>query len=255
MLVSYNDITHFGLKALDGRKGRARDFYFDDASWHIRYLVAESGFLFTYRESLIETSALGPPEVNTRTLPINLTQQQIEEADQPEADPPVSEQRERAAKRLRVETWPPIVTGVPGAVYTPSMAEGQLLGAPAEESRESLAEQEITDPHLRSMAEVSGYVLEATDGEIGNIFDFIVDPTTWDVRYLVADTGNWLPGRQVAIRPEWIKVIRWEDRRISVDVTKDGVENARELSELDDLEHSIPNLAIAPYGGYAGLPM
>jgi hypothetical protein len=39
------------------------------------------------------------------------------------------------------------------------------------------------------------------DGEIGRVKEFYFDDLHWTVRYLVAETGNWLTGRQVLISP------------------------------------------------------
>ena len=38
-----------------------------------------------------------------------------------------------------------------------------------------------------------GFHVEATDGGIGHVDDFLVDQT-WNVRYLVVDTSNWIGG-------------------------------------------------------------
>jgi hypothetical protein len=46
-----------------------------------------------------------------------------------------------------------------------------------------------------------GYKLDSLDGEIGRVKEFYFDDKHWTIRYLVADTGNWLPGRQVLISP------------------------------------------------------
>ena len=39
------------------------------------------------------------------------------------------------------------------------------------------------------------------DGEIGKVREFYFDDQHWAIRYLVADTENWLAGRQVLISP------------------------------------------------------
>jgi hypothetical protein len=54
---------------------------------------------------------------------------------------------------------------------------------------------------LRSIKQLYGDKLGASDGEIGHVKDFYFDDQSWTVRYLVADTGSWLPGRQVLISP------------------------------------------------------
>ena len=54
---------------------------------------------------------------------------------------------------------------------------------------------------LQSIKQLCGEKLGASDGDIGHVKDFYFDDQNWVVRYVVADTGNWLPGRQVLISP------------------------------------------------------
>lgn len=48
---------------------------------------------------------------------------------------------------------------------------------------------------LRSIKQIYGNKLGATDGDIGHVKDFYLDDQNWAIRYLVADTSSWLPGR------------------------------------------------------------
>jgi uncharacterized protein YrrD len=51
-------------------------------------------------------------------------------------------------------------------------------------------------------ATMKGYSIQATDGEkIGTAQEFYFDDRHWTIRYLVANTGNWLTGRQVLVSP------------------------------------------------------
>ena len=45
---------------------------------------------------------------------------------------------------------------------------------------------------LRSMKELEGYAIRATDGTIGHVKDFYFDDESWVIRYFVVDTGAWL---------------------------------------------------------------
>ena len=54
---------------------------------------------------------------------------------------------------------------------------------------------------LRTAGHMKGVTIEAIDGDIGSVQDLYFDDRTWTVRYLVVDTGTWLPGRQVLISP------------------------------------------------------
>ena len=82
------------------------------------------------------------------------------------------------------------------------------------------------EPHLRSSGEVRGYGMHALDGEIGEVVDFVVHEEDWTIRYLVADTRKWLPGRKVLLAPSWVLAIRWADREIAIDMERDTMRTA-----------------------------
>src|SRR5205085_4508636 len=46
---------------------------------------------------------------------------------------------------------------------------------------------------------LDGYAIEASNGRIGSVSDFLFEDTSWIVRWLVVDTGNWLSGRKVLL--------------------------------------------------------
>ncbi|MBF9029041.1 PRC-barrel domain containing protein [Rhodobacterales bacterium HKCCE3408] len=258
MLVSSNDLRQFAIKATDGRTGHVEDFYFDDNSWNVRYVVTRSGFLFTERQGLLKSTLLGMPDLERREVPVSVDKDQVETAEDPDADPPVSEQRNRDAMKYRFDLWPPLMLGVPGAVFTPEQAEHQLYGGPAAERDIEKRSEDPGDPNLRSVNEIAGYGIDASDGEIGSIVDVILDPEGWRVTHLVADTGTWLPGRQVVLPTDWIRAVSWAERNIIVNVSTEKVKNATELDTLEELRQTEPVMAFAPYGAYgayAGLPI
>src|ERR1019366_2899047 len=77
----------------------------------------------------------------------------------------------------------------------------QTLGQPdASSEQEQNAKNERTIMLSRAKT-LKGYKLHSLDGEIGKVKEFYFDDRHWTIRYLVADTGNWLPGRQVLISP------------------------------------------------------
>ena len=79
------------------------------------------------------------------------------------------------------------------------------------------------DPHLRSILAVTGYHVRATDGGIGHIDNMLVDGVNWGIRYLIIDTRNWWPGKQVLLSPYAITDICWLDHEVRLDVTRDQV--------------------------------
>ena len=54
---------------------------------------------------------------------------------------------------------------------------------------------------LRNASSFNGYVIAASDGKLGTVSDLLFDDATWLIRWLVVDTGNWLPGRHVLLPP------------------------------------------------------
>ena len=79
---------------------------------------------------------------------------------------------------------------------------------------------------LRSAKDLRHYTLKAIDGELGRSRDLLFSDDAWVVRYLVADTRNWLPGRSVLVSPEWVKDIGWEEQEVWVDVSRQAIENS-----------------------------
>ena len=93
--------------------------------------------------------------------------------------------------------------------------------------------EEAGDLHLRSANAVTGYHIEATDGDIGHVEDFIIDDQTWEIRYMVVDTRNWLPGKKVLIAPRWIDRVSWEVSKELVSLSRDAIKGAPEHNPED----------------------
>jgi hypothetical protein len=79
---------------------------------------------------------------------------------------------------------------------------------------------------LRSIKQVYGNTLGAPDGEIGQVKDFYFDDQNWTIRYLVVDTGLWLPGRQVLISPHSVGRLDHAERVLRVNLTRKQIENS-----------------------------
>lgn len=75
--------------------------------------------------------------------------------------------------------------------------------------------------------------------------------STGRVRYLVADTGNWLSGRQVLISPYALNLVNKEEQYISIALTRKQIEDS---SSLDNDKH-VSRQFEDVYYGYYGWPM
>ncbi len=221
MLRQAKDITGYRLGARDGEIGHVREFYFEDVNWTVRYLVADTGNWLTGRQVLISPYALDSVDQAAKIIPVELTRQQIDSAPPLASDRPVSRQYEFGYYSFY--GWPAYWDGSDmwGNRDRPERGSGGW----SEGSR-----KHTDDPHLRSTKDVTGHSIQALDGEIGHIEDFVVDDETWVIRYLVVDTKNWWPGKRVLIATDWIDRISWEDSKVFLDVTRDKIREAPEFT-------------------------
>ncbi len=213
----------YTLLARDDRIGSVDDFYFDDSSWKVRYLVAETGKWLPGRLILLSPVSIGEPNWGAKVLPMELTREQIEDSPGIDRDMPVSRRRELELNQYF--NWP--VYWAPGAAFSPVAQPVRGRDGADDQGSEHDDDDEAVSS-LRSADEVTGYHIKATDGEIGHVEDLLVDDEEWVIRYLVVDTRNWLPGRKVIVSPQWIEKVSWDEKRIFVDIFKDLIESGPE---------------------------
>ena len=89
----------YHIGATDGGQGTVQDFLFDDESWIVHYLVAETATPLGKRKVLILPFAVGRPDWETKRLPVLLTSEQIRTSPPLEADMTISEQYESGLKQ------------------------------------------------------------------------------------------------------------------------------------------------------------
>lgn len=79
---------------------------------------------------------------------------------------------------------------------------------------------------IRSMEHMKKFETVATDGRIGAVDDFYFDDERWAIRYVVVDTGHWLPGRRVLISPLSISHSEWGAERLLLSISRDRVKDS-----------------------------
>ncbi|MGI8436113.1 MAG: PRC-barrel domain-containing protein [Chthoniobacterales bacterium] len=99
MLHSIQDRYGEKLRASDGEIGHVKDFYFDDKSWTLRYLIADTGGWLAGRRVLISPHSLGHLYPEGKVLLVNLTRKQIEESPSIHEHEPVTRQQEEEYHR------------------------------------------------------------------------------------------------------------------------------------------------------------
>jgi hypothetical protein len=220
MLRSVHDLQDYAIRATNGDIGHVKDFYFDDERWAVRYLVVETGTWLSGREVLISPISIGHANWAEKVLPVSITKEQVKNSPNIDTEKPVSRQHE--ISYLGYYGYPNYWAGggMWGVGAYPNL---MMMGDVA---TQSAAGQQDDDPHLRSGNAVMRYHIEATDGDIGHVHSLLVDDETWAIRYVVVDTSNWWLGHQVLIAPQWINEVRWSDERVSIDLTRQAVQDA-----------------------------
>ena len=210
------------LSASDGLIGHVLDFYFDDKTWAIRYLVADTGSWLSGRQVLLPQHAfgihaLGRYNTEAEILTVNLTQKQIEDSPSIETHRHVSRQYEE--DYYRYYGWPTYWQdgGMLGASGFPSVV-------PPPDDSQHHGHNQSDDPHLRSTKSVTGYQIHATDGEIGSVSGFVMDGRKWSIREVVVETGHWYSGKEILLLPENITRISYEDSSVFINLTKKNLE-------------------------------
>jgi sporulation protein YlmC with PRC-barrel domain len=154
----------------------------------------------------------------------NLTKEQIAASPSLDSDKPVSRQFEESY--YGYYGWPIYWGGPYSWGYSPAI----------ERNREKWTDLPNNngkkyDYHLRSCHEVTGYHIEAEDGEIGHVEDFIIDDDTWTIRYLIVNTSNWWAGKTVLISPLWIERVSWSERKVVIDLSRQAIKLSPEFTD------------------------
>jgi hypothetical protein len=225
MLRSLKEACGEKLDALDGKIGHVKDFYFDDRSWTVRYLVADTGSWLTSSLVLLSPYAFGDFYQVGKILVVNLTRKQIENSPLMETHKPVSRQYEEQYHRYY--GWPDYWQGdgIWGVSNFPVLTVPPKILA----SETKIAHQprlEGSDAHLRSAQAVTGYHLQASDGIAGHVCDFLMDEKSWTINQLVVKTGHRFTGKEVLIPKNKIDRISYEDSTVFVNLTKEEVEQS-----------------------------
>ena len=107
---------------------------------------------------------------------------------------------------------------------------------------------------LRSINDLGGLAVEATDGPIGHVKDFYFDDQAWTIRFLVVETGAWLESRKVLISPVAIGEPDWVRRTLPLSVTREQVRKSPDVDSQKPVsrQHEVENYAYYGFPYYWG---
>jgi uncharacterized protein YrrD len=222
-------ILGFSLHASDGAIGKVKEFYFDDQSWMIRYLIVETGNWLSNRKVLISPEAVLKTYREDGSFPVNLTQNQIRNSPDIDTDKPVSRQQE--VELFGYYPWQPYWgSGFYAGGLMDTSGSGLVINKTISKEADKDNKHEEDDLHLRSTHSITGYHIRATDGEIGHVSDFIFNDQSWKLIFIVVNTKNWIAKHRVLIAVEDIKEIRWLDSEIALNISMEKVKHSRILN-------------------------
>jgi sporulation protein YlmC with PRC-barrel domain len=187
MLRSFKALRGIAIRATDGQAGTLSDVYFDDSNWRVRHCVIDTGRWLADRYVLVSPRSLSIVDTTRRELWVRLSKSEVMRRRSAKTDRPVSRQKRR-------------------------------LTFYHDDSR-------IHDRHLRSCTAVLGHRLEATDGRLGRVDDFMIDDKAWMISELVVDANQWNTAvhTRVAVTPQHVEGISWPEARVSLDLSRADV--------------------------------
>jgi hypothetical protein len=246
MLTNATQLKGLVIRATDGELGTVDQLYFDDDTWAIRYLTVDTGGWLLGRQVLISPISVVQTDWQGRRLDVALTKKQVENSPNIDTHMPISRQYETEYSGYYgyANYWGgPYIWGpafYPATVSVPSPA---LREATADRIRKASA-----DSHLRSTEAVTGYTIEAADGEIGHLAGFVVDDEAWAIRYIEVATRNWWPGKKVLVSPAWIQRVSWTESRVYAGLSRDAIKRGPEYLESAPITREYEDQLYSHYG-------
>lgn len=215
MKLPLKSLYGHGLAAKDGAIGHVKDVYFDDKTWSVRYLVAETGSWLDQRQVLLAPHAFGQWNRTTQNLEVNLTRAQIEASPDIDRHRPVSRQFE--ADYHAYYGWPTYWAGDGfGGLGSEPMVM-PIAVQPADTAKHH-GHNQRNDVHLHSAKAVKGYEVQASDGPIGHLTDLVANAATWKLTELIVETGHWYAGKEILVEASHAGKVSYEEAKIFLEL-------------------------------------
>jgi len=242
MLRSIQSLKGSAVAASDGLLGSVDEVYFDDEAWGVRYLIVDTGSWLKGHRVLISPYSIKHTDPGASTVSVDLTRAQVRNSPSIDTRQPVSRQHEvdylgyygYPAYWGGRDSW-----GMGGFPVLGPMQIGPGIQPGLLEPVEPYADALPEDVYLRSTDAVTGYHIEARDGNIGHVSGFIFDDEAWVIRYLTVDTRNWWPGgKTVLLATAWVDSVDWFGFSIFTDLTREAIKNCPDYDNLVPLSRT-----------------
>jgi len=243
MIINEKKLKEFSALSTDGPVGKIDTLIFDPHDWKIRYVVVHTGHWFSHKKALLSPLSVKDINLKNKTISFNLTKDRIQKG--PDVNPKQTVTREKEELLANYYAWP-FYWSEPD--YMKPDKFSLEIQPEQESSPERIAKEEHKlKPFLRSLVEVTGFHIEATNGDIGRVDDYVIDKNGWLIRYLIVET-HFLPRRKkVLVSPEWISTIRWENRHVRVDLDKETIDSSPHFDPKECLTRDYEEMLYSYY--------
>jgi len=203
MFRTFKALANASVMASDGLVGRVSTFLFDDQSWNVLYLAIELKAWLERREVVVSISQVEHVDWEKKVVRVRLSKTQVRNSPGIDSARPVNRQQEIALRNYF--GWPARWGQVAGEFSLPSFAAGREYPV-----------QGSDNPHLRSTEALEGYDVWDRAGNIGRLWNFVVDDPSWHISFLEVKAGDWLHSRFVLVSTAQVELVSWAKYRVKV---------------------------------------
>ncbi|MFL9996916.1 PRC-barrel domain-containing protein [Paraburkholderia sediminicola] len=229
MLRSIQDMFGCSVTCPDGELGKVDQIYFDVHSWRARYLVVDTSAWGYGQKIWVPPCCIHQIDFDSSVVKLNLEQQKMLGSPAIDTLKPISRFQEaklvnyygckpyweEAHANGASQCRPGVIN--PAAVVEPETRERMTLHTNAVNIK----------VHLLSTKQAGGYTIEAVDGPIGQIRDFVFDDETWQIRYLTIDTHGWWQSKsEVLLSTESVDSIDSAASTISTTLSREAIQQS-----------------------------
>ena len=237
MQRTIKSLIGYGMEATDGDIGKVEEFYFEDTTWVIRYLILKTGNWFLYREVLIAPQAIVKRYKAPGIFAVNLSKEQIRTSPDIDTDKPVL--RQQVMELYGHYAWQRYGgSGFYAGGSAAAMDNVPIIDEKIMKEADPNDKRSDDDLHLRSTKTIMGYHIHASDGDFGHVSDLIFDDANWQIMYMLVDSHNWFGGKKVLIETGMIKEIQWENSKVILNISINAIKDCP-LFDESQFDHSI----------------
>ncbi|HDT14607.1 MAG TPA: PRC-barrel domain containing protein [Firmicutes bacterium] len=239
MFISLKNLIGYSVMTPEGDAGKIEDIFFDDISWSVRYYRVKAGNIIHKERFLISPSDIQEhPDWENRSIYIKNEAEKINKS--PDEGDDMLPGRETEEKIAKYYNWPVYWTGLTyGSPVIPALFN--------DTQEEKDTEKEKTSK-LRSLKDFLKYDVEALDGELGSVYDVIIDDQNAKIMYFAVDTHKILPGKRVLITTTWAKETDWINGKLVTTLTKEEIKNSPEYDPSQPVNREYEEVLFDYYG-------